>query len=209
MSNWSCDTYYFGILKSNEEAQEILDPKESWRGHAEYFDERLKLLDTLRFSEMTEDERKMRMFWICHKVEFVGPALMVNGDGRYGCPIPITNDSWDELDKGVVLQKSFYTGDGSVDFRLTVGGEVLLEQRQVFDGHVCHGNSFSWFNGRTPAEVLFFRELRKTKAFDDHDPFDGKSATMQRVGPNIVAHPMTYTEVNDDEYGTAREGRLG
>lgn len=175
MANWSTDTYYFGRLFNQQEAeQRLAEYAASTRLPASSF-------ATIRLDD-SYDYMSERQDIIIPALRFqraIGPAayivdqitlfancvVQVSGFGRWGTPITLTDESWQVLNQGVVIYEGHDGSSDEYSRRITIAGEVVLDEAQpMFPEDDTpealaryEAQEFSKFEGRTPEEQHFFR----------------------------------------------------
>lgn len=140
MSDNSSDTLYFGTITRPD--------------HGRYFHDQQRIFKSLRFNPSDE------YFCLC-QINTVGPTVCVGGWGKYGAGMPITNECWEELSKGVVISEWQFFEDWILTIK--IANEEVFSQKVSLEELLTREEKnpeyefdFDHFEGRTDDERAFF-----------------------------------------------------
>lgn len=171
MANWSADTYYFGRLYNAQALEERLRAAEARDGckyyrepleHYCYNKERQDIIRSLQFkTELAKGEA-----FFVSRIGLFGPCVRLDGEGRWGTQLDLTEECFQQLLSGVMVHEGF-DGYGTSSRYVVIGGEPVLHEElpshpdddtpEAFAAH--EKLRFTDFVGRTPEEQHFFKEL--------------------------------------------------
>lgn len=159
MSDWSVEKMYVGKLGAKN-------------FYVSYW---VELMNMFKFDDYPDDSRAC---WWVADIGRCGPTLYIEGEGRYGVPMPLVAESWEALKKNVAIW--FYSdayGEGHT-LTIFIGGEEVFKHTGVTedqfekdengelletpDGCYVEKENFEpWprYMGRNEVEKKFFEEF--------------------------------------------------